>query len=60
MSHNIHKCPTCYRYTLKEKCPVCAAETIIPAPARFSPDDKYVKYRLEWRLKNGDTDKDNG
>jgi len=46
------KCLKCGRYTLKEKCPLCGSETKDPKPARFSPDDKYVRYRLEWRMKN--------
>ena len=47
MKYRIRKCPNCGRYTLKEKCPVCSVETISPHPARFSPDDKYVEYRIK-------------
>lgn len=46
------KCPACGAYTFKESCPKCKGKTGDPAPAKFSPDDKYVKYRLEWRLRN--------
>ncbi|GAY25838.1 ribosome biogenesis protein [Desulfurococcaceae archaeon AG1] len=47
MKYRIRKCPKCGRYTLKEKCPICGAETISPHPARFSPEDKYVEYRVK-------------
>jgi len=41
----IRKCPECGRYTLKPKCRRCAKKTSDPSPARFSPQDKYGKYR---------------
>ncbi|MGH7772492.1 MAG: RNA-protein complex protein Nop10 [Candidatus Binatia bacterium] len=43
----MRKCAKCSRYTLKESCPVCGAPTKIPHPPKFSPDDKYAKYRME-------------
>ncbi len=46
MRYRIRKCVKCYRYTLKERCPVCGSETIFPHPARFSPEDRYVEYRV--------------
>ncbi len=42
----LRKCPKCHRYTLKDKCPVCGTPTVVAHPARFSPLDKYVRYRL--------------
>ena len=51
MRWKIRKCPKDFTYTLKDKCPICGSPTIIPHPARFSPVDKYVKYRIE--LKKG-------
>ena len=39
------KCKVCGEYTLKDKCPYCGGEVRIPRPARFSPEDKYGKYR---------------
>ena len=51
MRWKIRKCPKDCIYTLKETCPVCGSPTIIPHPVRFSPIDKYVKYRIE--LKKG-------
>ena len=28
-------------------CPYCKQPVRIPHPAKFSPDDKYIKYRLD-------------
>lgn len=42
------KCKSCGEYTLrKDKCPYCGGDLKNPHPARFSPEDKYSKYRLE-------------
>ncbi|HIJ98691.1 TPA: RNA-protein complex protein Nop10 [archaeon] len=41
----ILKCKKCSTYTLKKKCHNCGAETVNPEPAKFSPEDKYGKYR---------------
>ncbi len=43
----MRKCTKCSRYTLKEACAFCGAPTRIPHPAKFSPEDKYAKYRME-------------
>lgn len=45
MKHLIYKCPSCLRYSLRKKCPKCGAETKDPHPPKFSPEDKYGKYR---------------
>jgi len=43
----LRKCTRCGRYTLnKEGCPHCGGNVRIPHPAKFSPDDKYLKYRM--------------
>jgi len=47
----IRYCPSCKRYTLKENCPSCGEETIFRVPPKFSPEDKYAKYRREARRK---------
>ncbi|MCJ7505318.1 RNA-protein complex protein Nop10 [Candidatus Bathyarchaeota archaeon] len=47
MKWQIRKCLECGRYTLKPTCPICGKETVIPHPAKFSPQDKYAKYRSE-------------
>lgn len=45
----LRRCPEDFHYTLKEKCPQCNGETVSAHPAKFSPDDKYMKYRLAER-----------
>jgi len=35
----------CGRYTLKEICPACRSRTVQAIPPRYSPEDKYGKYR---------------
>ena len=46
MHFQIRKCDRCYEYTLKNTCKKCSNETISVHPAKFSPDDKYLKYRM--------------
>lgn len=42
----LRRCVGCGRYTLKkDKCPYCGEDVCIPHPARFSPDDRYAKYK---------------
>jgi H/ACA ribonucleoprotein complex subunit 3 len=39
-------CEKCEKYTLNQKkCPHCEGNVHIPHPAKFSPEDKYAKYR---------------
>lgn len=38
-------CKNCGKYTLKATCFICGLKTLLPAPAKYSPDDKYAKYR---------------
>jgi H/ACA ribonucleoprotein complex subunit 3 len=43
----LRKCVKCGKYTLKtDQCPYCGGNVRIPHPAKFSPDDKYLKYRV--------------
>jgi len=42
------KCKTCGSYTIKQEC--CSGETVKPMPAKYSPDDKYGKYRRKVKL----------
>ena len=46
MRFQLRKCVSCNHYTLKDKCPKCNEKTKTAHPAKFSPDDKYMKYRL--------------
>ncbi len=42
----MRKCGECGKYTLKrDKCPYCRGMVSIPHPAKFSPDDRYAKYK---------------
>jgi len=50
MKFLMRRCPHCGRYTFKETCPVCGSPTVVPHPPRFSPEDKYVKYRILAKL----------
>ncbi|MEM2020689.1 MAG: RNA-protein complex protein Nop10 [Zestosphaera sp.] len=45
MKFLLRKCPNCGRYTFKDTCPTCNTRTYSPHPPRFSPQDKYVRYR---------------
>jgi len=42
---HIFLCTVCRQYTLQDYCPLCKAKTVTPKPARFSPADKYGRYR---------------
>ena len=42
---HIKKCESCKEYTLKDICPKCQKNTIFSVPPKFSPLDKYAKYR---------------
>ena len=44
MKH-ILKCTKCNKYTISEKCPDCNIIAVNPKPAKYSPQDKYAKYR---------------
>ena len=46
MKFQLRKCIDCKKFTLKEKCIYCNSLTITAHPAKFSPDDKYLRYRL--------------
>jgi H/ACA ribonucleoprotein complex subunit 3 len=47
MGSRIRRCPACGRYTLSDSCPKCGRATVCPVPPRFSPDDRYGRYRRE-------------
>ncbi|MDH5481404.1 MAG: RNA-protein complex protein Nop10 [Candidatus Bathyarchaeota archaeon] len=43
----LRKCGQCEKYTLKQdKCPYCGEKVRVPHPPKFSPDDKYLRYRM--------------
>ena len=41
----LHICRSCGRYTLKAECPEGHGATRTPHPARYSPNDRFAKYR---------------
>ncbi|MEM3852661.1 MAG: RNA-protein complex protein Nop10 [Methanomassiliicoccales archaeon] len=41
----IRRCPKCGRYTLADACPEDRTQTRNTAPPRYSPQDRYAKYR---------------
>ena len=45
MTGRIRRCPIDRTYTLLLTCPTCGTPTETAHPARFSPEDKYGKYR---------------
>ena len=48
------KCVVCGTYTLKDDCPSCGNRTATVHPARYSPDDKYARYRSPLAYANKD------
>ncbi|MGQ9538765.1 MAG: RNA-protein complex protein Nop10 [Candidatus Bathycorpusculaceae bacterium] len=48
----LRKCEKCGKYTLKEDtCPYCGGTVHVPHPPKFSPEDKYLKYRMALKRK---------
>ncbi|MFQ6011939.1 MAG: RNA-protein complex protein Nop10 [Nitrososphaerales archaeon] len=49
MNKLLRQCPKCSRFTLKQECPDCGSVTISPHPPKFSPQDRYARYRVKDR-----------
>jgi len=47
----IKKCNSCGIYTLKDICPKCGRASKNPQPPKFSPEDKYGKWRRKFLAK---------
>lgn len=45
MKLKMHKCRSCGEYTLQDKCPYCKGDVGVIYPPKYSPEDKYGKYR---------------
>ncbi len=45
MKFQMRRCKTCGEYTLDDLCPECNTKTGVIFPPRYSPQDKYGKYR---------------
>ncbi|MHA1713077.1 MAG: RNA-protein complex protein Nop10 [Candidatus Ranarchaeia archaeon] len=42
----LYRCSNCWRYTLhQDTCPVCGGKVVYAHPAKYSPEDRYGKYR---------------
>ncbi|MGI0046224.1 MAG: RNA-protein complex protein Nop10 [Nitrosotalea sp.] len=51
MKFQMRKCSECKTYTLKDQCPKCGNDTTSVHPGKYSPDDKYARYRISDRYK---------
>ena len=49
MVARILKCKKCNSYTLENICPKCGGKTYEVKPPKYSPEDKYAKYRREYK-----------
>ncbi|RLE55143.1 MAG: RNA-protein complex protein Nop10 [Thermoprotei archaeon] len=50
----LRRCEVCGAYTLsQDKCPKCGGPVRTPHPPKFSPDDRFAKYRLAMKLTSG-------
>ena len=49
MKKLLKKCLICKKYTFNELCDKCQNRTGSPHPPKYSPDDKYVLYRIKDR-----------
>jgi len=45
MKMKMKKCRSCGEYTLQDECPYCARDVGVVYPPKYSPEDKYGKYR---------------
>ena len=41
----MRRCTSCWTYTFKSECPECGSDVMNPLPARYSPQDRWGKYR---------------
>jgi H/ACA ribonucleoprotein complex subunit 3 len=51
MTKYLQKCSKCKEYGLlnaKAECKLCGGTLVNPFPPKFSPIDKYAKYRIEY------------
>jgi H/ACA ribonucleoprotein complex subunit 3 len=49
----LRRCEKCGRYTMKkDACPYCNGKLLVPHPPKFSPDDKYLRYRMALKMES--------
>jgi H/ACA ribonucleoprotein complex subunit 3 len=52
MPKMLQRCQKCMRYTLqKSTCPLCGGPAKKAHPPKFSPEDRYGKFRRVWKKK---------
>jgi H/ACA ribonucleoprotein complex subunit 3 len=55
----LRKCEKCGKYTLRdESCPYCGGRVRVPHPPKFSPDDKYLMYRMALKNRGQSSERD--
>ncbi|MEM0159142.1 MAG: RNA-protein complex protein Nop10 [Thermoplasmataceae archaeon] len=47
MKSLIRICKSCGSYTMKEICPNCMGNTVVALPPKFSPNDRFQRFRLK-------------
>jgi len=47
MARHINKCTTCSAYTMEEQTCKCGGTVITSKPPKYSPEDKYARYRRD-------------
>ena len=52
MAKHILFCKKCNKFTMKEECSDCNSKTLSTKPAKYSPEDKWGKYRLKYKKEN--------
>jgi len=45
----LRKCNNCQNYSISENCKNCGNQTHDAHPPKFSPEDKYIRYRIAAR-----------
>lgn len=54
MGRLLRRCEGCKKYTLRtDHCQYCGGKVRIPHPAKYSPNDKYAKYRIALKKEGG-------
>jgi H/ACA ribonucleoprotein complex subunit 3 len=43
----IRICPACKLYTMENTCKNCGTATVMAIPMKYSPADKFQKYRIK-------------
>ncbi|MFP4112585.1 MAG: nucleolar RNA-binding Nop10p family protein [Candidatus Woesearchaeota archaeon] len=55
MAKHILKCPKCGKYLLDERCYDCDLRSVEVKPPKYSPEDKYGKYRRAYKKQEEDS-----